>query len=66
MCYAYFAGILGKSTKHLPLPATESSEGKAYTDYFDWSLYSENMPIKFVSRYEWNGEMVVDTEINFR
>lgn len=54
MAPAYFAGLLGKGTTHLPLTAEEKSkEGPdhtAITNYiFSWELNANEMPVKFTS-----------------
>lgn len=53
MAPAYYAGLLGKGTAHLPLKADEinpSEEGE-YKDYytFEWTFNANNMPVEFVS-----------------
>lgn len=53
MAPAYYAGLLGKGTAHLPLKADEinqSKEGESRDYYtFEWTFNANNMPIKFVS-----------------
>lgn len=57
MAPAYFAGLLGKGTAHLPLSAIENSEPETenenyITHYtFVWVLNSDDMPISFTSKY---------------
>lgn len=54
MAPAYFAGLLGKGTTHLPLSAVEKttikSENYTGTDHytFQWILNSSDMPTKFI------------------
>lgn len=49
MAPAYYAGLLGKATKNLPLSAREVSDG--YTDNytFSWKLNSNGLPDSFTS-----------------
>lgn len=58
MAPAYFAGLLGKGTAHLPLSAVEKSKDTSYngeatiatTNYtFTWEFNSSEMPVKFTS-----------------
>lgn len=54
MAPAYFAGLLGKGTAHLPLGATEidlREEGYKDIYTFDWTLNSNQMPTKFTASY---------------
>lgn len=48
---AYFAGLLGKATKNLPMRYTESykSHGSEYTDTYDfnWTFNDRGLPISF-------------------
>ena len=48
MAPAYFAGLLGKGTAHLPLGATETND-EGYKDIytFEWTLNSNQMPTMF-------------------
>lgn len=62
MAPAYFAGLLGKGTAHLPLSAksvyatADHSSTSTYT--FSWELNASDMPTKFTSvqHYEWGDE----------
>ncbi|MDE6199777.1 MAG: DUF4595 domain-containing protein, partial [Muribaculaceae bacterium] len=59
MGIAYFAGLLGKSTKNLPMGYTEkSTEGGSeytYSETYHWQFNSNNLPTKFWSGdYEWD------------
>lgn len=45
--YAYYAGLLGKATKHLPV-GISNEEG---TYYHNWALNASGFPTKFVGRY---------------
>lgn len=62
MAPAYFAGLLGKGTVHLPLSAKSiysTADDSSTSDYtFSWELNSSDMPIKFTSvqKYEWGEE----------
>lgn len=48
MAPAYFAGLLGKGTAHLPLGATETNnEGYKDVYTFEWTLNSNQMPTVF-------------------
>lgn len=76
MAPAYFAGLLGKGTAHLPLGATEisNSDNEEYKDIytFTWTLNSNQMPTSFVSAYTsynpWTEEPSTheDEPINFK
>ena len=48
MAYAYYAGMLGKATKHLPVKMVETEDGQKYTTNFDWTLNKNNFPEKLV------------------
>ena len=62
MAPAYFAGLLGKGTVHLPLSAKSiysTADDSSTSDYtFSWELNSSDLPIKFTSvqKYEWGEE----------
>lgn len=49
MAPAYYAGLLGKCTKHLPLSVKEIDEQYAYNYSFVWELDANDMPVKFTS-----------------
>ncbi len=54
MAPAYFAGLLGKGTTHLPLGATEINlREEGYKDIyaFSWTLNSNQMPTMFKASY---------------
>ena len=52
MAPAYFAGLLGKGTAHLPLGATETNnEGSKEIYTFEWTLNTNQMPIRFKASY---------------
>ena len=42
MEYAYYAGLLGKATKNLPVRCVDTTDG--YTDTFTWTLNSAGYP----------------------
>ncbi len=46
MWFAYYAGLLGKATKHLPLKLTYESEFNPYEDItnFTWTLNANGLP----------------------
>lgn len=48
LIYAYYAGMLGKATKHLPMSLTQYYPvyGDSYTDEFNWEFNSDGFPIK--------------------
>lgn len=56
MKYAYYAGLLGKSTKHLPVLLTDHDYDNE-TESFDWILNSDGLPIEMI----WNGEYTEET-----
>lgn len=45
MKYAYYAGLLGKATKHLPVRLVDEKD--QYTSSFDWTLNAAGYPILF-------------------
>ncbi|MDO4319419.1 MAG: DUF4595 domain-containing protein, partial [Bacteroidales bacterium] len=72
MAPAYFAGLLGKGTVHLPLSAVEKTTIKSsnYTDKsdytFQWILSSSDMPVKFISTQTYDGGYTDVTEVEFK
>lgn len=44
MQYAYFAGLLGKAARHLPMSVTEREDGDEYNVTFEWILNSNGFP----------------------
>ena len=48
MKYAYYAGLLGKATKHLPL----SSSREGDEEFFDWSFNTDGFPTSLSAGYE--------------
>lgn len=48
MKYAYYAGLLGKATQHLPLYQAESG----YRSSFEWSFNADGFPVSLVAGYE--------------
>lgn len=62
MDMAYYAGILGKATKNLPLKKTESYVGETNPDVYvlNWTLNTTGYPTKV--SYDDGGE---DVNINF-
>lgn len=44
MRYAYYAGLLGKATKNLPVKLVDNEN---YTQNFTWTLNSSGYPISF-------------------
>ncbi|MDR1883531.1 MAG: DUF4595 domain-containing protein [Prevotella sp.] len=61
MSYAYYAGLLGRSTKNLPLKRTETyGETRTYTRIFDWTLNAKGYPTNL--RWDDNG---YDDNLNF-
>lgn len=51
MKYAYYAGLLGKATKHLPLQCVEKGEKYENNYYFTWTLNAAGLPVSFKSDY---------------
>lgn len=56
---AYYAGLLGKATKNLPMRYTETyeSHGSEYTETYDfnWTFNNQGLPTSFqIGDYEWN------------
>ena len=50
--YAYYAGLLGKSTKNL-LKSTDDGDGYVYS--YSYELNSDNYPTKVTESYSYNG-----------
>ena len=48
MRYAYYAGLLGKATNHLPLSNSEDGD----EDFFDWTLNANGFPTSLSAGYE--------------
>lgn len=50
---AYYAGLLGKATKNLPMGSTYTGKegGSTYTDEetYHWVFNADNLPIKFLA-----------------
>lgn len=44
MDFAFYAGLLGKATKHLPVKLTYQSDSHGYTTNFKWELNANNFP----------------------
>lgn len=59
MAPAYFAGLLGKGTAHLPLSAISTHTSDGTTDIsnytFTWELNAGNMPVKFIGIQKYDG-----------
>ena len=45
MWFAYYAGLLGKATKHLPLKLTHKSGSYEDITNFTWTLNANGFPI---------------------
>ncbi len=58
---AYYAGLLGKATKHLPM---RNMDEDGEINYFNWTFNANNLPTKMVSIYYENGNPISQT-INF-
>ena len=56
MSYAYFAGLLGKATTHLP---KLNKEDDGSSTKFDWTL-TNGKPVKLISTYTYDGYDSVD------
>ncbi|MCM1517093.1 MAG: DUF4595 domain-containing protein [Pseudoflavonifractor sp.] len=63
MGVAYFAGLLGKSTKYLPVGRTYAGESDSYT--FDWTLNGNGLPVKMVSTWHNGMASYTDETITF-
>lgn len=54
MAPIYYAGLLGKATKNLPISSEETSTDDSgthkETQTFSWTMNTNNLPIKFVSK----------------
>lgn len=65
MAPAYYAGMLGKATKHLPTKAADMDNDGIYYTY-DWTLNANGLPVKMVSSYHYpNGDSYVDDTYTF-
>lgn len=69
MIYAYYGGMLGTSTKHLPLrqhtPYTLDFDGFKFIDYdFKWTLNSNGYPTDLIVKNE-HGEGVWEDKYSF-
>ncbi len=53
MKYAYFAGLLGKATKNLPIEKVDLIDGDKST--YDWTLNADGLPVILVSVDSGNG-----------
>lgn len=58
---AYYAGLLGKATKNLPVGSKDGD----YTSTFTWTLNAEQLPIKMVATYSWSTEYSDTYEIKW-
>ena len=64
MSILYYAGLLGKATKNLPMKLVASwSDGDESTYTFFWEFDSNNLPTKFWSQY--NDNDYKDSEVDF-
>lgn len=48
MCYAYYAGLLGKATRHLPMGYSDENKSR----YYDWEFYPNGYPKSITVSYE--------------
>lgn len=64
MGIAYFAGLLGKATKQLPLVRKYDGE----TDYYSyaWTINAAGLPTKMVGTYHYDGGSYEDESITFK
>lgn len=56
--YFYYAGLIGKSTAHLPISVLEAEDGDIESYTYDWTLNSDGYPIQFK---EYEGGKLDDT-----
>ena len=63
MAPAYFAGLLGKGTKHLPLKAVEDD---GYSHTCAWSIDANGMPSSLVVTVNDNGYEYTEEPMNFK
>ena len=56
MIYAYYGGMLGKATKHLPLVQryTYDDAGSVGVLNFEWTLNSDGYPTELVTKDQWD------------
>ena len=50
--YAYYAGLLGKATKDLPVKLVDNKHDTQYTQNFSWTLNSAGYPISFKGNHK--------------
>ena len=50
--YAYYAGLLGKATKDLPVKLFDNKHHTQYTQNFSWTLNSAGYPISFKGNHK--------------
>lgn len=53
---AYFAGMLGKATKNLPMGYVEKDGADTYTGTYHWEFNADKLPTKF-----WEGDATYNT-----
>ena len=64
MSILYYAGLLGKATKNLPMKLVASwSDGDESSYTFFWEFDSNSLPTKFWSQY--NDNDYKDSEVDF-
>lgn len=47
--YAYYAGLLGKATKHLPTSISGSNENRS----FNWTFNTQGFPTQLTESNDW-------------
>ncbi len=61
MEYAYFAGLLGKATKNLPVMMTTTEGSYVDTEKYSWILNSDGYPVEMMIITDWSEEKLTFT-----
>ena len=51
MQYAYYAGILGKSTASLPVKTEGYFDGESFVENYTWTVNDKGLPTKLIIKY---------------
>ena len=52
MIYAYYGGMLGKATKHLPLAMRDADDTSVELSNYKWTLNSDGYPTQLLIKDE--------------
>lgn len=64
MGVAYYAGLLGKATKNLPLVRKYVGDDEYYS--FEWTLNANGLPTKMVGTYNYSGSSYENGTVTFK